>query len=101
MECSFFPFFDADMGLLRAYLEKLHNAEVMPFGRYPGVEFVDRREFTVMAPPDESLPPITLSSTQIMLTLYLLTTLPTLQSFENICAVFLLLNLGRRSGIQS
>lgn len=30
----FFPLSDADMGLQRACLEELHNAEAMPFGRH-------------------------------------------------------------------
>lgn len=42
------------------------------------VEFVDRKEFIVMAPPDKSFLLIILSSRKIILPLYLLITLLTL-----------------------
>ena len=44
----FLPLSDADMGLQRACLEELHNAEVMLFGHHQvSVEFIDKREYAV------------------------------------------------------
>ena len=51
----FFLLSDTDIGLQRGCLEELYNAEAMPFGHYQvRVEFVDRREFAVVAPLNKS-----------------------------------------------
>ena len=49
----FFPLSDVDMGLQRACLEELHNAEVMPLVAIRRVEFVEGEYAAVV--PDESL----------------------------------------------
>lgn len=50
----FIPFSNADMGLQKAWLDELHNAEAMSLVIMRRVKFVDRREFIIVVPLDKS-----------------------------------------------